>query len=529
MCVQYLLSIGADASITDCFSCNAHSYAVFCGVWNDACPIQTVHQHQQQQQQPQSTVLSSSEMKFDSIRDIVREADACKQHGNYERAVQVLLSARYPQHSELRSEVISAWEHALHICSEKALHSLPSNIAFVAKQLVSIDEFEKAAQFYLEMNDHRAAVDTFIAGNLFEQARRVCTAYAHAMDDNEHALLMQAIEQKYEAFLSSNNDGNTTSKADDSPLQHSHQLFKQERYIEAVTLLCDDKNGVLKTSESVENIPFYLDLVSMVLHEMNRSDSQLLIDANAALPVMTKMKTFVLSILSWLPKTAQPQPEAEQHRNMCLRFVDLFHLLSVKHKCSVALKQQKHVSSSDALHTLYHKQCIALLSYNDWLRCDVLFENAGHACKTVGKHLDAFIYFNHFVDICDHIDDADNDIDYADFVKCRYLSVPHKHIPSTHIYGDKHREQIRDWVLEMLATSEINPTLSDHHQLHCGNDQARQQCIAKCIVTGRPLYASDTTVQCRACKRNADKVSWNMYVDYFKICPWCQHAQAPIY
>ena len=113
-----------------------------------------------------------------------------------------------------------------------------------------------------------------------------------------------------------------------------------------------------------------------------------------------------------------------------------------------------------------------MLSYCDWIRCDVLFFEAGRATKDIKKHQDAFIYFNHFVDICVAIDDPENEIDYSDFENSPNISIPHRNIQNKRIYAERKREEISDWVLEMLATSDINPAL-----IHSPGDGSMGKCV----------------------------------------------------
>merc|ERR1712130_256792 len=225
--------------------------------------------------------------------------------------------------------------------------------------------------------------------------------------------------------------------------------------------------------------------------------------------VFVEIFNFLHCIVDWLESTQIDRTHFEE-----LRF--FFHLLLLQTDCL------------ETIPSLHHKQCLSLLSCSDWIRCDVLFKECGDSSKQIGSDQDAFIFYNHFVDICDFIDDPSaNDIDYSDFdqIDSLKMTIPHKIIPSKHIFAERQREQIRDWVLEMLATAEIDPSLS------CFSDNEKGQKLKnkKCIVSGATLYSSDCIIKCRECQKSAIKSAWNLYVDEFKICPWCKKTQAPIY
>ena len=428
------------------------------------------------------------------------------------------------------SEIIEIWEDAVNISMEKALVNLPNTIGFIAKQLHHVGAYEKSAQYFLEINDHKSAINAYLSGNMFEKAKEVCKIYSIDSSDS----IINEIDKKYEEFLLSN-DGDLSklesinpslatkiygtknkwnmaykvakmhgkSAIANSALQHSQSLFKDGEYIEAVNILFD--KGLQKTTD---NLTFYSDLMNMLLVQLNNC-GDIFVNSSDGINLFRKCKKILHSIVSWLDKSNN------ENANAFMELLQLFHLLYTKNKCFSEI----NTSHNDGLKVLYNKQCIALLSYCDYIRCDVLFYDAGDSCKRLKKNQNAFIYLNHFVDICDHIDDPNDEIDYADFINCRNISIPHKNIPNKHCYSEKQREDIRDWVLEMLATSEINPNLSDNHN---GDP------MGKCVVSGMDLYETNV-VKCRNCTKMADKSSWNAFVDHFKICPWCQQTQAPIY
>ena len=408
---------------------------------------------------------------------------------------------------------------------EKALVNLPATIGNIANQLQDVGEYEKSAQYFLEINDHKSAINSFLSGNLYEKAKEVCKIYSVHNGD----AIIEDINKKYEQFLLSNdqdlsklesinpslatkiygdkNKWNMAYKVAkmhgksavvDAAIEHSQSLFKEGRYIEAVHILSEKG---LQRAEDV--LPFYSDLMNMTLVQINESDT-IFITKSEAVELFEECRNLLHSMVSWLSESGNENKESFQE------LLDLFHLLFVKSKCA----------EIESLTTLHSKQCIAMLSYCDWIRCDVLFFDAGRSSKEIKKYQDAFIYFNHFIDICDAIDDPEDEIDYSDFMNSPNISIPHKNIPNKHIYAEKKREEIRDWVLEMLATADINPTLSS---------TTGDGSMGKCVVSGRALGCDDVIVKCRACSQPADKSSWNAFVDNFKHCPWCQQTQAPIY
>merc|ERR1712154_482377 len=68
-CTDYLLSISADPNIVDANNCNVHSYAWFCGNWNDQCPIQQ-HEEKKEYESPQKPVSSSNSEEISSSNSV---------------------------------------------------------------------------------------------------------------------------------------------------------------------------------------------------------------------------------------------------------------------------------------------------------------------------------------------------------------------------------------------------------------------------------------------------------------------------
>eukprot|EP01083_Nonionella_stella_P191049 707384_1 len=442
-----------------------------------------------------------------SLEAIVDKANLYRDNGNYDEAVDTFMQLRYPRDSQNMNQIVSFWEEAVHISMEKALVNLPNTIRNCAKQLFDICEYSKSAQYYLEINDHKSAIRAFISGKMFSKAKDVCKIYSA---NSPH--LMNQIDAAYREYLLTN--CNQADDDDVDPLlafqheytafQHAQSLFKDGEYIEALNVL--HERGLQKDADAYDahTLSFYSDLMNMVLVQVNNSDTILLNECNSAADLFAKCKKMLRSIVKIVSNASKLE-----------ELLHLFHLLCVKYQCC----------DVPNMASLYQKQCFSLLSYCDWIRCDLLFYDAGASCRKLKEYDDAFIFYNHFIDIADNMDDPDDEIDYTDFINNTLnIAIPHKNIPRKHIIDCKAREEIRDWVLEILATSQINPTLN------AANRKSHQDVKTKCIVTAESLFPSqDSCVQCRSCHKTARKSSWNLYVDHFKTCPWCQQTQAPIY
>ena len=160
------------------------------------------------------------------------------------------------------------------------------------------------------------------------------------------------------------------------------------------------------------------------------------------------------------------------------------------------------------------------------------------ACRKSKKTQLAFVLLNHFVDLCDAIEDPDDPVDNSDFTNTDIPSPFSMNIPTDHFYSEKKREDVREWVLETAVSSNDYQVLPLRKCTQCGETTYEGNLLCHncqleslpCIITGYPIFdQTANTVECRSCHKKANKASWNVYIDQFKSCPWCKQPQAPIY
>lgn len=110
-----------------------------------------------------------------------------------------------------------------------------------------------------------------------------------------------------------------------------------------------------------------------------------------------------------------------------------------------------------ALHLISVKISVAILRYTELIPVDKAFFEAGMDLRTLNRESEAFVILNHYLDVCDAIDEGSgNLVDHSDFT-CTDIpsSVP---IPEEmHLKDEpKVHEEIREWILAISMDQKIN-------------------------------------------------------------------------
>jgi len=202
------------------------------------------------------------------------------------------------------------------------------------------------------------------------------------------------------------------------------------------------------------------------------------------------------------------------------------HLMSIRHQL------KEHKEHSKFLETVA-KISIALCRYCAEFPVDRAFYEAGLECKNASMINMSFFFLNRFLDYADAIDDPENAaIDNTDFVDTDIPSPYDLDLPDApHMQGQQ-VEEIRDWVLGWSMDQSVQQKLDLRQCDQCRADIYTAnltcgQCNFKylpCAVTGYPVLKR-TKVECTNCHVHANRDDWNMYVQAFKVCPWCSLPQ----
>jgi intraflagellar transport protein 172 len=204
------------------------------------------------------------------------------------------------------------------------------------------------------------------------------------------------------------------------------------------------------------------------------------------------------------------------------RYLMISHLQVMKVECA----NHNLVKTSAKL-----TQC--LLRYTKEIRADKAYYDAGEANRKAGNTDAAFIFLNRYIDLYDAIEDIDTagGFDNDAFENTDIPAPEAIPLPESNFMSPDQRDQIRDWVLEVNTDGNDNRSLPERRCESCGTNVYEANLVGPCqteyepcIVTGMPLYKSDT-VHCKICGKGAVREHWNEWIHATGHCPWCKSMQ----
>jgi len=254
---------------------------------------------------------------------------------------------------------------------------------------------------------------------------------------------------------------------------HTTALLKQGQPEEAVHVFC-------KHATPVGNLPVYKQVAKEVLGR-NRSTTAL---EGTWLPAVRELREVLYKL--WSAIRAAPDVDRAD-LNDIERLLHCAHFL-----CLHAAVKGK----GGPMAELEQKLATALVRYCDILPADMVFYEAGQACKAVNKLNQAFVFTNRFLDICDAMEEADSSsmIDNADY---EATDIPFDfNIPDKRAYlNESEREAVREWVLTLSMDQKVEPVVSTVKCYKCSMPiyEANLSCpkcntkFKTCCVTGFPV------------------------------------------
>jgi tetratricopeptide (TPR) repeat protein len=274
-------------------------------------------------------------------------------------------------------------------------------------------------------------------------------------------------------------------------LMSATQLVKDKNPIEALKVLQDSAGPAV-------SVPEYRKILSRVAKEIFSFDHH----PNPDLIVFKNLRDALLPVVA--ASSASPDEATE-------RLLLIAHYLVVK-SVLTSLKQT-HPSSLDLLS----KVTISLLRYTDVIRVDKAFYEAGQIAKETNKLDMAFVFWNHFLDLTEAIEESDMNVDHSDFDNTDIpAEVP---LPQFPFYRDDALvDQVKSWILSVSMesnSSHLSRKLpacpyrdaADVYEASLTSDHSSPPLLP-CIVTGYPVI-KHKMMELQTARYAANKDDWN--------------------
>ncbi|KAG7214317.1 hypothetical protein INR49_004455 [Caranx melampygus] len=453
------------------------------------------------------------------VEGLLEQAREWEQSGEHSRAVECYLKVKDDSNTALMEKCwMKAAELSIKFLSgDRAVEV----VRVVGPRLTHLRKYNAAAELYLNMDLIKDAIDVFIEGEEWNKAKRVAKELEPRYEDyvdqkyKEHlknqgkveslvgvdvmaALDMYAERGQWEKCLE------TASKQNFKILHkyvalYSTHLIKEGDALKALKLYI--QHGA---PPNPQNFNIYKRLF---LDVINLPDA----DGPESYRMWADLRDFLFQLCENLSKSSEANSPAHEEFDQML-------LISHYYATRAATKGVEQLISMAA------KLSVSLLRHTELIPADKAFYEAGLSCRAVGWENMAFIFLNHFLDLCDAVDEGSLDaLDHSDFIDTDIpFEVP---VPTKLCVTDAQREQIRDWVLMVSMDHRLEQVLprdernSYEASLVASNTGLRS---LPCVLTGYPVLRNK--VEFTSAGKTANKDDWNKFLMATKTShsPECQ-------
>mmetsp|Transcript_43192 Transcript_43192/g.92156 ORF Transcript_43192/g.92156 Transcript_43192/m.92156 type:complete len:1765 (-) Transcript_43192:92-5386(-) len=465
-----------------------------------------------------------------SLDEILDAAKIYEETGNYSRAIDTYLSVTEASSSDY-DRLEEVWENALRLAMKHAQERYNEIVSVCAKRLKLISRFEAAAELYESIESAREAINCYIAGEVWEKARLLAQQQCPDM--------VAVVDQRYKSDLVDKGDGDElirrTGDVDSALDMYARQgdwakclALAEKRspekmlphYLVQYCKILYNKEEVLESCRQLVRYGPPSSSSNFALYKAITTDLLTSADKEGAMLLRQMLFGLCCSV------TRPPKDLIDNRDPHVVEFHKaLFsaHLMTTRQRLKADSKSPEIIA----------KISTALCRYCAEFPVDRAFYEAGLDCKNANMINMSFFFLNRFLDYADAIDDPENAaIDNTDFVDTDIPSPYDLDLPDkAHVEGTQ-VEEIRDWVLGWSMDQSVQQKLDLRQCDQCRADIYTAnltcgQCNFKylpCAVTGYPVLKR-TKVECTNCHAAANRDDWNVWVQAYKTCPWCEAPQ----
>lgn len=380
------------------------------------------------------------------------------------------------------------WEEAFRVADQYSPHLMDSlKREMMSKEQHRVSEFDGFTPFSSRRNSR-------ISGRSIASSR-ASVASSHLTDDSSDMEEAGTAVVDVHKLLHKAEKSGDREKMIKYALMSAAQMIKEKNPIDALKVLMNQAGSAFAA-------PDYRKILTRVAKEIFSYDYE----PSPDLAVLKNVRDALLQVVSSASEAASDESSAEA------RLLLISHYLVVK-SVLPSLKQS-HPSALDLLS----KVTTSLLRYTDVIRVDKAFYEAGAIAKETNKLDAAFVFWNHFLDLTEAIEESDMNVDHADFDGTDIpAEVP---LPQFPFYRDASLvDQVKSWILEVSMESssrltrrlpscpyrdddvyEASLTHAPHHH--------SSPPLLPCIVTGYPVI-KHKMMELQTARYAANKDDWN--------------------
>ena len=370
-----------------------------------------------------------------------------------------LTAARTKDHDFLEE----VWENAVKLAMNHVPERIAEVVGIVSKRLIEIARYAQAAELYEGIDAHREAINVYIAGGMWEQARQLCRSAAPQYSAEVEAAYKEPLS-KSGAAAELVHSGNVSDGMEayaqrndwEACLQlaqqqgphmlvkyatlHGAYLVQQEAFVQAAGVFA--RHGA---STQPPNLQMYRRLAKEILSRGQEGDEGG--GAGSApppgAPPLQNLRTMLHKVVIGMRQNGDDGLQEFE------RLLWIAHLTAAK-----ALATER--GAADASKRL----AVSMLRYLREVPADKAFYEAGMACKGGADLNMAFVFLNRYLDITEAVEEhepSSTSLDNSDFAN---VDIPFDFpLPEKQFLGDAEREKVRDYVLELSMNASVQQAL----------------------------------------------------------------------
>ncbi|XP_004083357.1 intraflagellar transport protein 172 homolog [Oryzias latipes] len=489
------------------------------GMWSDAIRICKEYLPNKLGLLQEEYETETSRRGLQGGEGLLEQAREWEQSGEYSRAVECYLKVKDDANAALMEKCcMKAAELSIKFLSgDRAVEVVRA----VAPRLAQLRRFSAAAELYLSMDLFKDAIDVFIEGEEWNKAKRVAK--------EQEPRYETYVDQKYKEYLK--NQGRAESLVDVDVMAALDMYAERGQW---------DKCLETASKQNLKVLHKYLALYAT--HLIKEGDAQRALELYLQYGASPNPQNFNIYKHLFLDLVSPPDNDGPDSYRMLANLRDFLLQLCKSVSMSAQANSPAHEdfeqmlliahyfatrsasNGQEQLITIAAKLSVSLLRHTRTIPADKAFYEAGKACKKVGWESMAFIFLNHFLDLCYAIeDDSEGALDHMDFMDTDIpFDVP---LPSKVCITEGPLEQIRNWVLTVSVDQQVEQVLPrDERNTFEGSLVAAGSGLRSvpCVLTGYPVLGNN--IQFSALGKAANKEDWNRFVMVTKTShsPECQ-------
>ncbi|KAI8902928.1 hypothetical protein BC833DRAFT_571194 [Globomyces pollinis-pini] len=414
--------------------------------------------------------------------NLVNTARSFEQQKEYSRAIDMYLRLS-TTHTENLAFLQEKWEYAAELAIKFTPDRSNEIVRAVGGKLIEIGRYRPAAELYTAVELYKEAMDVFIKGDMWENAKQLLVYVPKYKEYFENAFVKH---HKAGQGDNAEKDGlpGLDKYAERGEWDKCLEMAAAGMNIEVLSKYLSSYATVLvtqgKPQVAAATIVQYGSPPSQSCLELyQRIAKMVLVDPESSADDISNVRNLLYQLIYGNGLTPQVKLN-ETFGGMLL----ISHYLNLRHL----------FSKKKELIYFAAKVAISLLRYTNVLPADITFMEAGQAAKNAGMTSMAFVCWNRFLDLSEAIEEGDlSMIENADF---HNTDVPFAvKLPDQPVESEK-IEQIRDWVLQVSLDQKINQETDKRDCENCGTSiYAASLVCNNCKKTTEPCVITGTVFQ----------------------------------